>query len=114
MTMMPNVIQFQLKPLKPELRRPRLLAMAARAGLSGYRRGRELRRILGCDDLPSSEVIVSSLRHKEAALDIARREAWADYDLQRHVLLLVAILAETRLAQSSPAIFPGKASPARP
>jgi len=114
MTMIPNVIQFQPKPPLAELRRPRLLAVAARAGLTGYRRKRELRRILGCDDLPPSEAVISSLKYKEAALDLARREARADYDLQRHVLLLVAILAETRLARSSPVTFPGKASPARP
>ncbi|WP_423211482.1 DUF6477 family protein [Paracoccus yeei] len=98
MTMMPNVIQFQPRradPVTRPFRRPRLLVQAARAGLNGWNRKRDLRRLLKCDDLPEPGAALPRLAAEEARLDQARREAQADYDLQRHILLLVAIIAET-------------------
>lgn len=95
MTMMSSVIAFEPRAGQPMLRRPRLLVQAARAGLSGWRRGRDLRRVLKCEQLPRPEAALARLHAEEARHDLARRENRAEYDLHRHILLLIAILAET-------------------
>lgn len=95
MTMMSSVIAFEPRAGQPMLRRPRLLVQAARAGLSGWRRERDLRRVLKCDSAPRPEVALARLHAEEARHDLARRENRAEYDLHRHIMLLIAILAET-------------------
>lgn len=133
MTMMPNVVQFQphlsspaAKAWRPaQVRRPRLLVEAARAGLPQYRRKRDLRRILRGEDIPQPGGALRRLLAEEDRLDQSRREAEADYDVERHVLLLIAIMAESILALPQPVarntatgampiIFPGTTSRARP
>lgn len=110
MTMMPNVIQFQPRPQIAALRRPRLLVQAARAGLSGWNRKRDLRRLLKSDDLPLPGMAVGVLRAEEERLDQARRDAKADYNLQRHILVLIAIIAETAAALPQPVGTPRPAA----
>ena len=44
MTMMTSVIAFEPRASQPLLRRPRLLVQAARAGLAGWNRDRDLKR----------------------------------------------------------------------
>lgn len=95
MTMMSSVIAFDPRAGQPVLRRPRLLVQAARAGLSGWRRERDLRRVLKCEHLPRPASALARLHAEEAREDIARRESRAEYDLHRHIMLLIAILAET-------------------
>lgn len=95
MNMMCNVIAFPARPAHPPLRRPKLLVRAARAGLSQWNRRRDLRRVLKSDDLPCSASALQRLRTEEMQLNAARCEGQADYDLHRHILLLIAILAET-------------------
>lgn len=133
MTMMPNVVQFQphlsspavrsWRP--PQVRRPRLLVEAARAGLPNYRRKRDLRRILRGEEIPQPGGALRRLLAEEDRLDQSRREAETDYDVERHVLLLIAIMAESILALPNPTpdrqgpgpapiTFPGKASRAHP
>ncbi len=127
MSMMPNVIQFQprmpntrsghpFSGASPRLRRPRLLVQAARAGLSGYSRKRDLRRLLKTEDLPLPGAVLPRLMAEEERLDLARREGEADYDVQRHILLLIAIIAETAASAPRPVqvTFPGTAIPAHP
>ncbi|MDT1063776.1 DUF6477 family protein [Paracoccus sp. CPCC 101403] len=114
MTMICNVIQFRSAAAPGNLRRPRLLAQAARAGLGAYQRRRDLPRILKCEDLPDDRVILQRLRSEEAELNAARIEAQADYDLQRHILILIAILAEFRMAAPVPVTCPGTAIQAHP
>ncbi|WP_323715723.1 DUF6477 family protein [Paracoccus aminovorans] len=106
MTMMSNVIAFQPRLGQPQMRRPRLLVRAARAGLAGWNRRRDLRRLLKCDDLPAVGVALARLRAEEAQLDAVRRERRADYDVHRHILLLIAILAETAEAAPRPVRAP--------
>lgn len=129
MTMMPNVVQFQphlsspaAKAWRPaQVRRPRLLVEAARAGLPNYRRKRDLRRILRGEEIPQPGGALRRLLAEEDRLDQSRRDAEADYDVERHVFLLIAIMAESILALPHPApsrqgpgpapiTFPGKAS----
>lgn len=102
MTMMCNVIAFQPRLGQPSMRRPRLLVRAARAGLAGWSRRRDLRRLLKCEELPAAGAALLCLRAEEERLDTARREGQAEYDVQRHILLLVAILAETAEAAPRP------------
>ena len=110
MTMMSSVIAFEPRAGQPMLRRPRLLVQAARAGLSGWRRERDLRRVLKCDSAPRPEVALVRLHAEEARHDLARRENCAEYDLHRHIMLLIAILAET--AEIAPrAVQPAAAQP---
>ena len=79
------------------LRRPGVLIRAARAGQAGWRRERDLPRLLGRETLPSTPAALRMLRAAEGAADLARREGRADYDLHRHVRLIIALLAEMRL-----------------
>ncbi|SEH91052.1 DUF6477 family protein [Paracoccus alkenifer] len=80
------------------LRRPAVLIRAAVAGQALWRRERDLRRVLGSDSTPAPGRALLRLREDEERLNTARLDGAADYDMRRHVLLLVAILAETRRA----------------
>jgi|GEM_PF-4892424 len=95
-------------------RRPRLLVQAARAGQATWRRGRDLPRLmrqtgLSLDQRPPLEAgaPLAWLRIEEERHDNARRAAAAEYDLPRHVMLLIALLHEmTLVRQPSGAILP--------
>ncbi len=94
----PNVIAFRPRQNQAALRRPRILIRAAREGQAGWRRDRDLPRLLRSDHCPLPGACLSRLRAEEAMLEEARQEKSAEYDVQRHVLLMVAILAEMRAA----------------
>ncbi len=98
MTYPPNVITFRPPMPETRLRRPRLLIRAAREGQSGWKRGRDLRRLLKCAETPPPGATLGRLRAEEAQLNAARLDGTADYDLRRHVLMMIAILAEMRAA----------------
>lgn len=98
MTYMSNVIAFRPRPVAEPLRRPRILIRAAREGQAGWRRERDLKRLLRADRCPAPGVALPRLRAEEALLNDARLQCAADYDMQRHVLLMIAILAEMRVA----------------
>lgn len=83
------------------LRRPRLLVRAAHAGQPAWRRERDLPALLRGvmpphEALPAPGRAVVWLRAEEGRLDEARREGRGDYDLERHLMLLIALLAELR------------------
>ena len=101
-----NVIHFHAPAPRPTIRRPRLLVTAARAALPGWRRRRELRAILGKEPMPEPGRNLSLLHDLEAQQNHARLSASADYDLTRHILLLAAILDESRHVRGSSAGFP--------
>ncbi|WP_313136197.1 DUF6477 family protein [Paracoccus jeotgali] len=92
-----NVFALPQRPLP--LRRPACLIRAARAGQAGWQRDRDLPRLLGRETLPTGPAALNLLRGMEQAADDARREGRADYDIRRHVLLAIALLAEMRLAE---------------
>lgn len=100
-----NVITFRprhaVSAQDAALRRPALLIRAAQAGLEGFRRGRDLRRALRSDSLPQAGHALPRLRALEAQLDLARCDGAASYDLHRHILVLIAILAEQRDATAA-------------
>lgn len=78
-----------------DLRRPRLLMRAARFGLPDYRRERDLKRLVS---LPASpEATVSQLLTQEDRLEETRQRGDAGYSIARHIEVLIALLAESRL-----------------
>lgn len=99
------------------LRRPRLLIAAARHGQQAYRRGRDLRRLMRDDMLPPAGQAVAWLTAREAAMDHARHARLPEWDLQTHILLLIALLHEMQLADRDaggsdvrpPAVIPKRA-----
>lgn len=98
MTMMPNVIAFRPRPVHMPLRRPRVLIRAARNGQAVWKRDRDLRRLLHADACPAPGAALPRLRAEEERMNAARLEGLAEYDLSRHVTLMIAILAEMRAA----------------
>lgn len=80
------------------LRRPRLLVSAARCGQADYRRSLDLPRILRMPQAPAPARAAAILLEMEEMLDDARRTQDAGYNAGRHVEVLIALLAEARLA----------------
>jgi hypothetical protein len=83
------------------LRRPKILIRAARAGVADYRRERDLKRLLRQAAAPTQAL--TSLLDEEGRLEATRTAGEATYNLQRHVAVLTAILAEARLLPLGPA-----------
>ncbi len=74
------------------IRRPRLLMQAARIGMGAYRRGRDLRRLIG-SVVPTDEAI-TRLISEENKLELSRIAGTAEYSPARHIELLAALIAE--------------------
>ncbi|CUJ93500.1 hypothetical protein RUE5091_01357 [Ruegeria denitrificans] len=83
------------------LRRPRLLARAARHGAQDYDRDRHLQRILGYGSMPSTGAALMRLMELEREVNAQRTEEDAAYSLVRHLDLLIALLGEAQLFQAS-------------
>ncbi|WP_281855996.1 DUF6477 family protein [Litoreibacter halocynthiae] len=79
-----------------DLRRPRLLVRAARHGMSAYRRSRDLRRITGQSHTTSPRVVVETLLHQEEQVEQIRLARDGTYNVNKHVELLIALMAESR------------------
>ncbi|WP_322888939.1 MULTISPECIES: DUF6477 family protein [unclassified Yoonia] len=79
------------------LRRPALLARAARFGADDYRREVVLPRLLKTEKLPRPAAAVMALLELEAATDARRIAKAGDYSPARHVELLIAITGEARM-----------------
>jgi len=81
------------------LRRPKLLVGAARFGLDDYVRDIHLPRILRMagSSLPRTGTALIRLLDIEEGMDARRRAGAADYSVARHVEVLIAVMAETRL-----------------
>jgi hypothetical protein len=85
----------ELATILAALRRPKILIRAARAGVADYRRERDLKRLLRQRAAPAQAL--PSLLDEEGRLEATRTAGEATYNLQRHVAVLTAILAEARL-----------------
>lgn len=83
-------------PTVLDRRRPRLLLSAARHGLALYRRDRDLPRLL---PRAMGQPPLDALTEAEARAETARRGGEATYSFARHIDLLIALLAEQRLAR---------------
>ena len=80
------------------LRRPRLLVRAAKFGLSDYVRERALKRMFTPDIPPRPGQAMQPLMEWEAEINAVRCAGGAAYSAARHVEVLTALIAETRLA----------------
>jgi len=78
------------------LRRPALLARAARFGADEYRRDVHLRPIIGGHTLPRHGPALIKLLEIEAGIEAARRAKQGTYRPAHHVNVLIAIAAEAR------------------
>ena len=84
-------------PLLAALRRPKILIRAARAGVADYRRERDLKRLLKAGHGRAPRLVLDILLAEEDRLETNRASGETAYNLQRHVALLTAIIAEARL-----------------
>ena len=98
MTPMSNIVTFRPRATVPPLRRPSALIRAARAGQAGWRRDRDLPKLLRADRCPPPGSCLPRLRAEEQLVNEARKLDDGEYDMNRHVLLMIAILAEMRAA----------------
>ena len=83
------------------LRRPRLLARAAKLGARDYDRNRHLQRVLGFGALPGSGAALMRLMELEREMEDRRRNNDPAYSLVRHLDLLIALAGEAQLYQAS-------------
>lgn len=83
--------------LPTDMRRPRLLIRAARHGLQDYCRERDLRRLLPPGPHGTADTL-PRLIAAEAEVEETRRRGDLGYSITRHIELLIALLAEARLA----------------
>lgn len=86
-----------LLSLVTELRRPRLLIRAARAGVAGYNRNRDLKRVIRHSAVPAPERALSELLATEAELEQTRQDGNAGYSFTRHIEVLIAMIGEAQL-----------------
>lgn len=82
--------------LLAEIRRPRLLLDAARHSAAGYRRERDLHKLLRGPGPKRSGEAVMRLMEIEAELDSHRRAGAAHYSIPRHIRVLGAMLGEAQ------------------
>ena len=80
------------------LRRPRLLIRAARHGLDEYRRERVLPRLLGDAPMAPKEQTLEALLRLESDIEQVRKRNDGSYSVARHLDILIALMAETRIA----------------
>jgi hypothetical protein len=86
-----------------DLRRPRILIRAARAGVLDYRRDRDLKRLLRDPKSTTPHQAIHPLLAEENRLEETRTNGAATYNVQRHVAILTALIAEARLLPAEPA-----------
>lgn len=82
------------------LRRPKLLIRAARFGLEAYDRSRDLKRLMHTSETPQPRSAADHLFEAEATLEEERQSGQAGYSPARHVDVLIALIAEARLASA--------------
>lgn len=89
------------RTLLADLRRPRLLIRAARFGVADYKRDRDLRRLINASTRATPEVAIPHLITAEEQMEQTRRAGDATYSVSRHIEVLIALIAETRLLPRS-------------
>lgn len=82
------------------LKRPSLLARAARFGLDDYRRSVHLCRLLQTERLPRHAEAIMRLLDIESEMETLRMNRSGDYRPARHVEVLIAIGGEAALMRA--------------
>ena len=85
------------KPSLANLRRPRLLVRAARAGVADYKRSRDLTRLTQVPATARPDRVLSALVAEEERVEETRRAGHISYSFVRHIELLVALIADSQL-----------------
>lgn len=85
-----------------QMKRPRVLIVAARHGTHHYDRRRDLPRAIG--RVPGHGAAMMRLFDLEAALDEARHMGDPNYRPVKHVAVLTALMAEAALLRSGAAM----------
>lgn len=80
-----------------DLRRPKLLVRAARAGVADYSRNRDFRRVMRTADAPAPQRALAMLMEEERQVEETRQAGDAGYSFLRHIELLIAMIAEAQL-----------------
>lgn len=88
--------------LVQSLTRPRLLIRAARHGLQDYSRDRTLSRLIGAAPGSMPLEVLPKLVEVEATMEDARKNDDGSYSVARHIELLIALIAESRLLPKPP------------
>lgn len=83
-----------------DLRRPPLLIRAARAGTGHFDRQRDLKRLIRVTAAPAPSRSITLLLDEEAELEESRKTQNPSYSPLRHIEVLIAVIAETRLLSS--------------
>lgn len=104
-------IQYSLPVIPP---RPKSLIRAAKAGQSGWRRGQHLAKLLRLEHCPRPAMTLPRLLTEEVKQNEARKLRAPSYDMQRHVLLMIAIFAEMAELSGQPVTCRETKIPKRP
>jgi hypothetical protein len=95
------MIMLDLETRIAGLKRPILLARAARFGLDEYRRDVHLHRILGAGHLPRHAEAIMRLLDIEASYNLQRTDRSGEYRIAQHVDVLIAIAGEAQLMRAT-------------
>ena len=80
------------------LNRPKILVQAARHGVTTYERKPHLLHLFGWQKPKSLSSLLDTLFKKEVELNIMRRPNDAAYQIQDHIAILTALIAEATQA----------------
>ena len=83
------------------LHRPRLMMRAARIGAEDFKRNAHLPRLLGYGVLPRHGAALMKLIEIETELEERRKNSDANYNLARHIDVLIAVVSEARDLRAS-------------
>lgn len=92
---------FDLETRIARLKRPTLLARAARFGLAEFRRETHLGPILQVERLPRPAEAIMQLLDIEATMNAQRLANAGDYCVALHVNVLIAIASEAQLMRAT-------------
>lgn len=84
-----------------QMNRPRLLVRAARIGAREYRRSDHLPRLLGTDHVPRGAEALLRLSEIEEELNLRRLSEDADYSINRHIDVLIAMVSEASMLRAA-------------
>lgn len=88
-----------------DLRRPKILIRAARAGLADYRPERDLKRLVRDARGSAPRDPLAPLLAEERRLETTRTTGAGAYNIHRHVAVLTALLAEARRVAEPRPVF---------
>ncbi len=92
---------MQLEDVLSKIIRPKILMNAAKIRLKTYSRNKDLKRLIGCTELPKPRQALARLMQYENKLETARKKGTANYDMNLHIHIMTAVLQELYLLPKS-------------